>query len=84
MARDVVFVAGVPAHFPPDHPTEKYIAAYRGELGGLLVAVSAEDGSRLREIKLDSRPAWDGLAAADGALFIALRDGSVCRFSGEQ
>ena len=78
MADDIVFVAGTPCYFPPDHRTEKYVAAYRGELGAIIIALSAGSGEKLAEIRLDAPPAWDGLAAADGALYVSLQDGSVC------
>jgi len=77
LAGDVLFVAGAPAHFPPDHPAEKYEAAYAGKLGGVLWAASAADGKKLAERKLPAAPAWDGLAAAGGRLVVALADGSV-------
>ena len=77
VAGDVVFVAGTPAHFSPDHPAAKYEAAHAGKLGGVLWAASAADGSKLAEYKLDAAPCWDGLAAANGSLFVSLRDGTV-------
>ena len=77
LAGEVVFVAGTPACFPPDHPVEKYEAAYEGKLGGLLWAVSAADGNKLAEHKLDAPPAWDGLAAAGGRLYLSQVDGTV-------
>ncbi|MFW6163320.1 MAG: hypothetical protein ACODAJ_11175, partial [Planctomycetota bacterium] len=77
LAGDVVFIAGTPAYFPPDHPAEKYEAAYAGKLGGVLWAAAAEDGDKLAAYKLAAAPAWDGMAAADGGLFISLRNGAV-------
>jgi hypothetical protein len=76
MAGDVLFVAGEPMKF--DDPSYKnYVAAYNGELGGRLLAVSATDGSKLAEYELDAAPAWDGIAIANGQLYIALEDGKV-------
>ncbi|MHC5055734.1 MAG: outer membrane protein assembly factor BamB family protein [Planctomycetota bacterium] len=77
LAGDVVFVAGTPMHFPPDHPAEKYEAAYAGELGGVLWAASADDGRKLGEYKLDAAPSWDGMAAAGGRLYISTADGKL-------
>ena len=77
LAGDVVFVAGAPAHFSPDHPAAKYAAAYEGKLGGVLWAASAKDGSKLAEYKLDAAPVWDGMAAAGGRLFLATADGCL-------
>ncbi len=52
-------------------------AAIKGSRGGLLWAVSAEDGSRLAEIELDAPPVFDGMAAAGGRLYLTTIDGHV-------
>jgi hypothetical protein len=76
MASDVIFVAGEPMKF--DDPSYKtYVAAYKGELGGRLLAISATDGARLAEYTLDAVPVWDGIAIANGQLYISLADGTV-------
>jgi hypothetical protein len=51
--------------------------ALRGEQGAVLWAVSSKDGKRLAEQKIDFLPAFDGMIAADGKLFITAADGSV-------
>ena len=53
------------------------VAALQGQRGSLLLSVSAKDGKKLGELKLDACPVFDGLAAAGGELFIAMMDGSV-------
>jgi len=53
------------------------VAALQGQSGALLLSVSATDGKKLGELRLDTSPVFDGLAAADGKLFIAMMDGSV-------
>ena len=53
------------------------VAALKGQRGALLLSVSATDGKKLGELKLDASPVFDGLAAAEGKLFIAMMDGSV-------
>jgi outer membrane protein assembly factor BamB len=73
LAGDVVFVAGAPLVFN----LNDVAATYKGRLGGVLWAVSAVDGSKLAEYTLDVLPAWDGIAAAYGRLFIVNQDGSV-------
>jgi outer membrane protein assembly factor BamB len=76
MAGKVLFVAGEPMKF--DDPSYKnYIAAYNGELGGRLLAVSAIDGKKLAEYKLNAAPVWDGIAIANEQLYIGLADGTV-------
>ena len=52
-------------------------AAYAGTKGGLIRFVSTEDGSQTGEIKLDTRPVFDGMSAAHGKLYVALKDGRV-------
>ncbi len=73
LAGDTVFVAGAPLVFPQ----EDLGGTYAGRRGALLWAVSAADGSRLAEYRLDRLPAWDGIAAAGGRLFIVNQDGSL-------
>lgn len=73
LAADVVFVAGAPLVFDLDDVA----ATYEGRYGGVLWAVSAVDGSQLAEYTLDVLPAWDGMAAAYGRLFIVNQDGSI-------
>jgi hypothetical protein len=51
--------------------------AWRGKHGGLLWIVSAENGEKLDEYKIDSVPVSDGLSVAEGKVFISLIDGSV-------
>jgi len=54
--------------------------AWRGKRGGLLWAVSAEDGEKLAEYKIDSVPVSDGMSVAEGKVFISLIDGGVVCF----
>ena len=51
-------------------------SALGGEMGGLLRAVSAEDGTTLAEYRLASPPVFDGIAAAHGRLFLSAIDGA--------
>ena len=77
LAGDVLFIAGTPVYFPPDHPFEKYEQGYEGKLGGLLWVGSVEDGKKLAEYKLPAAPAWDGMAAADNRLVISTVGGKI-------
>jgi len=83
LAGKTVFVAGTPAYFPPDHAVAQYEAAYAGKLGGVLWAASTVNGKKLAEFKLPAAPRWDGLAVANGKLFIALKDGTVACMAGQ-
>jgi len=73
LANDVLFVAGAPVVFPEDDLAK----AYEGRMGGILWAASASTGEKLAQYTLDAPPAWDGLAAANGMLFLSLADGRV-------
>ena len=58
-------------------------AALLGRQGGLMQAISAKDGSMLAEYKLSSLPAWDGMAAADGRLYLSTIAGTIICYSAE-
>ncbi|MCP4263311.1 MAG: PQQ-binding-like beta-propeller repeat protein [Planctomycetes bacterium] len=76
MAGNILFVAGEPMKF--DDPSYKnYVAAYNGERGGRLLAISATDGKKLGEYKLKAAPVWDSIAIANRHLYIGLADGTV-------
>ena len=68
-----LFVTGPPDVIDPDDP----MAAFEGGKGGLLWAVSAADGKKLAEYKLESPPVFDGMIAASERLFISTRDGRL-------
>ncbi len=91
LADRTVFVAGPPDLIDEeeifkkltanDPSTEEILkkqdAALKGKDGGILWAVSAEDGEKLSEIKLPALPVWDGMAAARGKIYIATTDGKI-------
>ncbi len=58
-------------------------AAFAGQRGGVLRAVSCKDGSTLGECRLDTAPAWDGLAAARGRLYMTGTDGTLRCYAGQ-
>ena len=43
---------------------------------------SKSDGKKLAEYKLDCLPAFDGLIAAGGSLYMVTQDGSILCFQG--
>jgi len=73
LAGDVLFIAGTPVVFPEGDLSK----AYDGRMGGILQAVSVEDGRQLAEYKLDAPPVWDSMAAADGRLYLCTTDGRI-------
>ena len=84
-AGDILFVAGTPDVLD-EGPKKQYgtvpespdaLDAWEGRKGATLREVAAADGRTLSEIPLDARPAWDGLAAAGGRLYLSTADGRV-------
>jgi len=83
LAGDRLVVAGPPDLTEKDpallayQNEEEALAGFRGERGVSLRIVSATDGATLSEQKLQAMPIFDGMSAADGNLYISLRDGTV-------
>jgi len=61
---------------------EEQAASLAGKKGALLLAVSASDGGKLAEYRLESPPEWDAMAAANGRLYFSTTDGKVLCFTG--
>jgi hypothetical protein len=59
-------------------------AALAGKKGAILLAVSTTDGATLAQQKLKAPPTWDGMAAANGCLYLSTIDGKVMCLAGEQ
>jgi len=68
---------------PTDILDDNSYAAYEGRKGGMLLIVSAEDGSKVAEYKLESPVVWDGMAAANCRLYLSMENGKVVCFDGE-
>jgi hypothetical protein len=89
LAGDRLFIAGPPDLIDEDDtiwrigdPSVQAVlaeqdAVLKGKRGSMLHVVSIADAAKLAEHKLDALPVWDGMAAANGRLYIALKDGSV-------
>ena len=96
LADKILFVAGPPdlvneeeAFHNPDDPgiqrkVQEQGAALDGERGALLWAVSAVDGAKLSEYRLKSVPVFDGMAASEGQLYLAMKDGRVLCLAGTE
>lgn len=78
LASDTLFLAGAPDIVDPDDA----LASFEGRNGARLCAFSATDGRKLSGLNIDTLPVWDGMAAAQGKLFLAMEDGSVRCFQG--
>ena len=93
LAGNTLFVAGPPdiideedAFYALDQEAVRQKLAEQSELirgkeGALLWAVSAQNGRKLKEMKLDSLPVWDGMVASGGKLFMATMNGEVACYS---
>ncbi len=93
LADDTLFMAGPPRidtektrellvrlqvdRYDPPPILKEASETFEGERGGLIYAARARDGQPVVKASLDSIPVFDGLIAAQGCLFIALKDGSV-------
>ena len=53
-----------------------------GRAGGVLRVLSTADGETLAEYKLAAPPVWNGLAAANGRVFLSGRDGRLVCLGG--
>jgi len=95
-ANDMLFLAGPPDLIDEEKTFERIMgrdpqiarqlaeqdAALDGQKGGELLAISARDGSQLAQYHLVSLPSWDGLAAAQGKLYMSTTDGKVVCWAG--
>jgi hypothetical protein len=79
LAGDTLVVAGMPDSVIPKDP----LAALEGRAGGVLWVVSALDGKKLSECRLDAPPVFDGLIAAEDRLYLSLADGRVVCLGGK-
>ena len=71
LADKVLFMAG------PLAEAASGLTEDNGDQGALLLAISAVDGTELAWHQLDCSPVFDGMAAANGNLYISLEDGRV-------
>jgi len=78
-AGKTLFVAGFPDRIDPKDAW----ATFEGRGGGVLCALSAADGTKLAELELNAPPVWNGMAAADGKLYLSLTDDSIVCFGGK-
>jgi hypothetical protein len=93
LADDTLFLAGPPRidtektqellrglkvdRYDPPAILREASETFQGERGGMIYAARTKDGQPVMETTLDAVPVFDGLIAAQGCLFIALKDGSV-------
>ena len=80
LAGDLLFAAGPPDVLDPKDP----LAAFEGRKGARLQVFRTSDGSQIKSYALSAEPAFDGMIAAQGSLFITTRDGRLLRMSGSK
>jgi len=73
LTPDKLCLAGAPDVVDAKDPW----GAFENRKGGVLLLVSRKDGTEVQRQKLDSAPVYDGMAAADGRLFISLKSGEL-------
>jgi hypothetical protein len=71
LADKILFVAGPPAE------AVSGLTEDDGAQGALLLAISAVDGTELARRQLDCSPIFDGMAAANGRLYLSLENHRV-------
>ena len=71
LAGETLFAAGVPM----PGSAEPDLDSARSP--GTLIAVSASSGRDVSTCKLEAQPVFDGMAAANGRLYVALRNGKI-------
>ena len=83
LADDQLLVAGYPDIGKRDSQVLAYeneedaIAAYQGKRGSFLQVIAPASGEKLSEVKLPAEPVFDGMAVANGRVFVSLKDGSL-------
>ena len=80
LAGDTLFLAGAP---DPEKGLKFDASALEDKMGGLVIACSVADGKKVAELKLESMPVFDGLAAANGRLYMTDRRGRVICIDGK-
>ena len=77
LANHTLFVSG------PYGDAIRSMDSFEGKRGIRLAAVSADDGSLLANYEIGGLPVFDGMAAAGGKLYIAMKDGSLRAYGSE-
>jgi len=58
-------------------------ASWKGKKGSVLWVVSAIDGKKLAEYKLESLPVFDGMAATNSRLYLSMKNGRILCLAGK-
>jgi len=77
LAGDRLYLAGWEDGIHIEKITGRVKGGKKPERANRLWVYSAEDGMRLAEYPLSAEPVWDGIAAARGRLYVALKSGQI-------
>jgi outer membrane protein assembly factor BamB len=80
LTKSCIVLAGPPDVLDAKDP----LAAFEGRAGGRIVVYARSSGKKTAEIKLASPPVFDGLAAANGNLYVSTHDGKVVCIRGSK
>ncbi len=96
MANDLLFIAG-PRDLADEkklwglsneetyqEKMHKQAEWLQGKYGSIMQVVSKKDGAKLASYSLDCMPAFDGLIASDGKLYMTTMDGSLICYAPEE
>lgn len=92
-SKDAIYLAGPPNMFQAKGAsgetalhlidTKAALAAWEGKKGGILYGASTKDGKKIVQIDLPAPTVFDGMAAANGSLYLALKNGEILCVKGE-
>ena len=77
-ANDLLFLGGTPY----SASQVDLAATYEGTKGGLVSVMSASNGEKVGQCNIETPPVWDGMAAANGRLYISLENGTLLALKG--
>jgi len=75
LTEKLLYVAGPPAI--RNETTVEALERWQGKRGGRLWCLDTRDGKKVSQVELPSPPVYEGMAAAHGRLYLALKDGAV-------
>jgi hypothetical protein len=82
-AGNLLLLGGMPTLSDKENSPEAF-ARFEGRDKGLLWLMSTQDGAMVNDITLDAPPIWDGIAVANGRLYVSKVDGTLECFSGSK
>ncbi len=84
-AGDLLLIAGVQdlTGLEMAADLDERFETFEGRRGGKLLAFSTQSGEMVAEYDLPAAPVWDGMAVADGCLYLTTADGRMRCWAGE-